>query len=194
MEIFGLGTLAIMTAAQFATTQYYPQYPAFLAPFLAIVLGMALGRFASWHGRRIAWGVAVTGICVLALTQVRMVEGRSTMDVQRAVDSVVPAGACALADRPEFLVTSDRFVSSIAGCTQMVDPFGSFLAFAHDPSGGVATFRTAIVHADYLVLGIDINRWFGGSYAVLRGYVSDHFHIVAVAPLHIYVRDGFSPS
>jgi Glycosyltransferase family 87 len=193
LEVFGLATLVTITAVQFATTQYYPQYPAFLAPFLAIVLGTALGRFASWHGRRIAWGVAVAGICVLLFGQIGSVEARSTPDVRNAVDSVVPAGACALADRPEFLVTADRFVSAMPGCTEMVDPFGTFLAFTHDHSGGVATFRTAILHADYLVLGVDVSRWFGGPYAVLRGYVGDHFHVVAVAPLHIYVRDGLPP-
>jgi hypothetical protein len=191
LDVFGLATVAIATAVQFATTQYYPQYPAFLAPFLAIVLGMALGRLASWRAPRITSVVAVAGICVLLLSQIDAVERRSTADVVTAVDSVVPAGACALADRPDILVTTNRFVSSVAGCTEMVDPFGSFLAFSHDPSGGVETFRMALLHADYLVLSVGIDKWLGGRYSALQGYVGTHFYIVKTAPVHIYARDGF---
>jgi len=190
LDVFGLATLAVATAVQFATHQYYPQYPAFLAPFLAIVLGMAVSRLASWRVPRVTSVVAAAGIGALLVAQIYVVERRATSDVGSAVDSVVPAGACALADRPEIVVTANRFVSSVAGCTEMVDPFGTFLAFAHDPIGGVATFRMALAHADYLVLSVGINRWFVGSYAVLPAYVSAHFHLVRVPPLYIYIRDG----
>lgn len=191
LDVFGLATLATVTAVQFATTQYYPQYPAFLAPFVAIVLGLALGRLASWRAPRITSVIAMAGICVLLLSEIIAVELRSTPDVVAAVDFVVPAGDCALADRPDLLVTSNRFATSVAGCTQMVDPFGSFLAYSQDTSAGVEIFRMAVVHADYLVLSVGIDRWLGGRYAALQAYVGANFHLASSAPLHIYVRDGF---
>ena len=187
-----LGAFAAVFAVQFATSEYYLQYPAFLAPFAAILLGLSTARLGPWRVNRLA--VALCGAALLALvaSEVTVVELSSSQDVGGAVDSVVPAGGCALSDDPRLLVTAGRFVSAVAGCTDMTDPFGTMLRFDGDPRGGVAAFRSALTHADYLVLDVTVRTWLVGPYAPLQTYVTANFRLHPSGPLNIYVRDGFS--
>ena len=192
LETFGLATAAAVGAVQFVTTQYYPQYPAFLAPFLVIVMGLAVDRLVpSPRARRFAPAIAAAGLCALLVSQIAAVEGTATRDYERAVDAVVPAGACALSDGPVIIVTTNRFVSSVPGCTKMVDPFGTMLAFVHDPAGGDAAFRSALSSVDYLVLSTAVDSWLDGPYATLLPYVGANFHLVRSGLLFVYVRNGF---
>ena len=190
LDAFCLTTAATVTAAQFATTQYYAQYPAFLAPFVAMVVGIAVGRLGSRWQPRIVSILALTGLCLLLVSQVDLVAGESTPDVQQLVDTVVPPGACALSNPPELIFTTDRFASSASSCTAMVDPFGTMLAFAHDPAGGVAAYAAALSRVDYIVLDRPIDFWLVGPYATLLAYIGAHFRVVNSGTLFIYVREG----
>ncbi len=192
LEAFALATAGAVGAVQFATTQYYPQYPALLAPFLAIVMGLAVGRLAPPSRLdRLVPAVAAAGLVVLLVSQIAAVEGVATSDYQRDVDAAVPAGACTLSDGPRIIFSADRFVSSVPGCTLMVDPFGTMLAFNHDAAGGDAAFRTALRSTDYLVLTSDVDAWLGGDYATLQPYVGANFHVVRSGALYVYIRNGF---
>jgi alpha-1,2-mannosyltransferase len=192
LETFALASAVAVGAVQFVTTQYYPQYPAFLAPFLVIVIGLAVNRLAPpMHADRLVPAIVAAGLCVLLVSQVAAVEGATARDYENAVDAVVPAGACALSDGPVILFTTDRFLSSVPGCTEMVDPFGTMLAFAHDPAGGTATFRSALSSVDYLVLSTGVDSWLRGAYVALLPYVGAHFHVMRSGVLYVYVRNGF---
>ena len=194
LETFALVTAGAVGAVQFATTQYYPQYPALLAPFLALVLSLAVGRL---DVPRIPRGIATAAVTVALgaylVSQIVVIEGTATQDYQRAVDAVVPAGACALSDGPKIIFTTDRFVSSVPGCTEMVDPFGTMLAFDHDAASGDAAFRAALRSVDYLVLTSGVDSWLSGHYATLRAYVSADFHLIRSGVLYVYVRNGLPP-
>ena len=113
----------------------------------------------------------------------------STPDVQQLVDTVVPPGGCALSNPPELVFTTNRFASSAFSCIAMVDPFGTMLAFAHDPVGGVATYAAALSRVDYIVLARPISVWLAGPYATLLPYIGAHFRVVGSGTLFIYVRE-----
>jgi hypothetical protein len=130
------------------------------------------------------WLLAAQVMNVEAVTSVRVPGG--------FVAGVVPAGACALANRTYLLIASDRFISSVAGCSEMVDTTGVRYADVDRPGAAVAAFQSAITHAGYVVVDMSLAEWFFGSaYAPLRAYVGDHFHLVREHRLYFYVRDGF---
>jgi hypothetical protein len=108
------------------------------------------------------------------------------------VAGVVPEGACALANRTYLLIASDRFDSSVPGCSQMVDTTGVRYADVDIPGGAVAAFSAAITHVDYLVADMSLPVWlFGSAYASIRTYVADNFHLLQEHDLYFYIRDGY---
>ncbi len=193
---FSLLSAGLVVTAQFLTIQYYPQYPALVIPFVAVATGLAAGRLRGalrWSQRWSQPGSAVAVMAIIGLllvSQAGRVEGQSTPDLEGAVQAVVPVGACTLG-RTALLVTADRFLSGSAGCTEAVDMSGSALAYVHDQSAGVAVYRAAIGHADYLVLTSGVDGWLEGAYSELRTYVAGHFRMVRSGAVFIYVRDGF---
>jgi len=189
---FAIGSLLAVAAVQFLPAQWYPQYAALLAPFLAVTVGVAVDGLAMRIPRPSSVMVAVAVLLAAILgARIASVEGSSVPDPVAAVDAVVPPGGCAMSDGPTLLVPSNRLVPAGPGCTEMVDPFGTMLSYSGDPSGGVPVFRAAITHADYLVLGRTVEAWLGGPYSGLRGYVAADFRLVRSGGLWIYVRDGY---
>ncbi len=189
LAAFALASAVAVGAVQFITTQYYPQYPAFLIPFVAIAVGLAVSRLTTRRLARPATVLAAATLAFLLVAQIDYVEAESTRDVAATVDSLVPSGACALSNSPSLLVTSDRFISSVAGCTMMVDPFGTMLAYVDNPGGGVATYRTALAHVDYLVLSSSVDGWLTGHYASLQAYVGQNFHLSRAGYPWVYARN-----
>ena len=90
-------------------------------------------------------GLAAAGVVILAVQQ-----GQSDLNVTprvspaalRAVQRIVPHGACVLSDQASFLIAADRFYSSAPGCSEMVDAIGTDYALGHgrDASSGAARF------------------------------------------------------
>jgi hypothetical protein len=191
-EWFAIASALLVVGVQFVPSQYYPQYAALLAPFLAMSLATAVDRLAALLRRPVLVLAAVTAFLAVVLAgQVVAIAASSVSDPAAAVDAVVPPGACTLSNGPRVLVPSDRFVSTGPGCTEMVDPFGTMLTFAGDPGTGVAAFRAAISHANYLVLTSSVAGWLSGPYTPLQTVVSGDFHLVRSGDLWIYVRDGY---
>ena len=191
-EWFAIASALLVAGVQFVPSQYYPQYAALLAPFLSMSLATAVDRLAALLRRPGLVLAAVTAFLAVVLAgQVVAIAASSVSDPAAAVDAVVPPGACTLSNGPRVLVPSDRFVSTAPGCTEMVDPFGTMLTFAGDPGTGVAVFRAAISHANYLVLTSSVAGWLSCPYTPLQTVVSGDFHLVRSGDLWIYVRDGY---
>ncbi|HEX6487542.1 MAG TPA: glycosyltransferase 87 family protein [Candidatus Dormibacteraeota bacterium] len=153
---------------------FYPQYPAVLVPVLAPAAALVVSRL-----RKAALPAAAAVSLYLLVTQLTSIASLSTQDVARAVDSVVPAGACAISDKPRLLVTSDRF-----GCTPMTDPYGTMLALGTRDPVWAATFT----RADYLVTDTPIERWYIAPDPPLEAYVARHFSLQRSGGLLFYVR------
>jgi hypothetical protein len=187
LEWFALGSVAALTAAQLVPAQYYTHYAAVIAPFLSILLAVALARLRLARSPKLSLAIAAGAVALLLIDQVAYVRGQSTPDVQAAVDSVIPPGGCAVSDAPRILVTTDRFVAATRGCTTMADPGGTVLAL--DSSAEASRVWSAVVHhVDYVVTATPIGAWAVPAAASL--YVEQHFTVVRSGSLLIYVRRG----
>lgn len=188
-EWFALGSIAALAVAQLAPAQYYPHYAAVIAPFLAILLAVSLERIAGGRARAPSVVIAAAGVAVLLVVQVANLRGMSTPDVVKAVDSVIPAGGCAVSDAPRDLVTTDRFVATAPGCTDMTDPAGTMLAL-DDSSEASTVWRAVFDRVNYVVTETQIGSWSIAGDA--SAYVAGHFRLVRSGGLLIYVRTGLA--
>jgi alpha-1,2-mannosyltransferase len=193
LEWFAVSATIGVAAAQFAPAQYYPQYAALLAPFVSLLLGLSAARALEVaRARRAAFAAVAVACAALLAAQAVYVSHESAPDVARAVDAVVPAGACTLSNAPVYLVTADRFQSTIPGCAVMTDPAGTLLALSPSTSEAVVTWRHAFEAADYVVTDRAIADWNLPAGAMISEYVARNFHMVDAGTLLVYVRSGFS--
>jgi hypothetical protein len=189
-EWFAIGSAVAVGVLLLTPAQFYPHYAVFFAPFLAVVIGIAAGLVFDRRPSRRALVVAVVALAALFANQVHSVAAESARDLAPAVDAVIPIGACALADSSADLITANRFVSAIPGCTRIADPYGTTIAYGGKTAAAVVVWRGVFAHADYLVLYSVLN---GRVYLApsLRAELADQFHLVRSGGLLIYVRNGF---
>jgi hypothetical protein len=191
LDWFALGGTLSLGAVQFTIAIYFNHFPAMLVPYPALLLGIAVARLSSrWRPRLVA-AVAALAVAGLVIAQATFIETESVVDVGPWVDAVVPVNGCAIASLTYLVVTSNRFESSVAGCTTFTDPGSTRLVHQDSPGGAVPAFRTALDHTDYLVLDGTLREWLSGPYAPLYQYGAGHFQLHRSGPLYIYVRDGF---
>jgi len=162
-----------------------------LAPFPAILLGLAVARISPRVWPRLVPAVAVAALAAGTVALAVRFEGMSTLDYGPIVDAVIPVNGCALSVHTQVLVQGDRFVSTVPGCTTMVDPYSTWLVFRDGPGGSLPVFTTTLHHTDYLVVTPYLNPFLNGQKEPLRAYVNANFHPHRRGNLTIYVRDGF---
>jgi hypothetical protein len=161
---------------------FYYHYAAFLGPFLALPMGMGAEVLRGPRGRSIAVGTACALMVVGGVHAVRVVQTGNQPGSSGAawVASVVPKGGCAVSDNPAVLLLADRFRAR-GGCTDLVDSYGSTLAWSGGRSGSRAALQPSAVsgwlgvlrHSDYVVLtgGLEPGRipWGQAMYKYLEG-------------------------
>lgn len=190
-EWFAIVATVAVALAQLGPAWYYPHYAAFMAPFLGMLLGVSLARLVGRRTPRIAQTIAAVGVAVLLTNQLLVLRGEAAPDIARVVDAVIPAGACTLSDAPSKLVTTDRFVAAIPGCTDMTDPQGTTLAYGYGAAGAGQAWIVAFEHANYVVTVAPVADWYIPPDAALRAYVAAHFRTLHAGGLLFYVRNGF---
>jgi alpha-1,2-mannosyltransferase len=131
LERYGVVVVVLTAAGLTWPAAFYYHYAAFLAPFLALPLGLAAGRLYGANRRALVRGAASALVVVGTVHAVRVVQ---TTDPPGLVDiawldRAVPSGACAITDDPAVLVLADRF-SAPPGCSDMVDADGSTLSWS----------------------------------------------------------------
>ena len=190
-DVFALAGMVTMVGIQFSIATYYNHFASMVVPFVALPLGIAVGRLAGRWPRWVAAAVAA-GLVLVLISVIPRFAVESGPQWQEEVDAVVPPGACGLSSPYQLMVMSDRFTAAVPGCTPMVDPFATVLAYRHDPKGLESTFQTALDHTDYLVASTTlVHALWGSSLAPVRSYVTGHFRLVRDGPIYVYVRDGF---
>jgi hypothetical protein len=191
LEWFALGGALSLGAVQFAIAIYFSHFPAMWVPYPALLLGIAVARLSSRWAPRLIAAVVALAVAGLVVGQAALIESQSIVDVGPWVDAVVPVNGCAIASNTYLVVSSNRFESSVAGCTTFTDPASVRLVYQDSPDGGVPAYRAALDHTDYLVLNTTLSNWLSGPYAPLFEYVTGHFRLHHSGPLNIYVRDGY---
>ncbi len=209
LDWFAVGSCTLIVAAFLWYAQFFLHFPAFLAPFLGLSIGLAAARLARAQpattgpaspGRGwLEWTVAgLITLAVLALAvpqanQERSGTPRVSGAAMAAVRRIVPPGACVLTDQVSYTIAADRFYSTAAGCSLLVDSIGTDYALGHgrDASSGAARYpavdaawRSAFAHAQYVWLSVKFNPRRIAWSPALRAYFHQHFHRV--------LRDGSS--
>jgi hypothetical protein len=193
--------------------QFHYHFPAFLAPFLALSVALALGRLVAAVQQRARpagmgrWiGLGAAGLATVVFAVMATYQARSERIVPRVIGAVpavtarlIPPGACVVTDQVIVTIVANRFTSNVPGCPVMVDTLGTDLALSHGLKPGTgagdvpavaALWRSAFEHAQYLLLThISARRvpWTPG----LTAYLSQHFVPVQPQPstrFTLYVR------
>jgi hypothetical protein len=191
LEWFVICTTVLVGMAQLGPAYYYPQYAAFMAPFIALLLGISLARLLEHRSARLTQAVGFAAMAALGVSQILAVHGESTSDIAGVVDEVIPAGACVLSDAPSKLVTTNRFVAATPGCNQMIDPEGATLSYGLGSAGAEHLWTVEVAQSDYLLTSTPFVEWDIPPDAALRAYVAKHFRLIRRGGLLFYVRNGF---
>jgi len=188
LEWFALDSTVLISVAQLLPAQYYPHYAALVTPFLGVLLGLWVAATRNAGVTRLAApALAVAVVVALLVNQVSHLNTETSPDVVAAIDSVIPEGGCVTSDAPRNLVTTNRFVSSRPGCTNMTDPNGTALALGNTAEAA-AVWRSAFAHVDYVIVEAPVTTW--PIDPVATAYVADNFRLVRSSGLLIYVRRG----
>jgi hypothetical protein len=91
-------------------SSFFYHYAAFFAPFLALVLGLGVGRLSPFVSPLLAIGALVVGTAHAVNfvdTKTAGLEAGSSL-----FEHTIPSGACVLSDDPAYLLLANRFTAS----------------------------------------------------------------------------------
>jgi alpha-1,2-mannosyltransferase len=220
LDLFAVGSAALVVAAFLWSTQFHYHFSAFLAPFLGLAIALAASalmpdpRPEPGRDRTLPavmrWGavrLAVLAIVVMAGFQYGWERGQVVklpLSVTARAQRLIPPGACLLADEMSFAVMTNRLTSDVPGCSLLLDATGTNYALSHgrDPETGAARYakldavwNDAFDHAQYVWLsGQNQHRvaWTPG----LSSYFHSHFTRIMRAGYagSLYRRIGLNPA
>jgi alpha-1,2-mannosyltransferase len=176
LERFVVLTSALVIIMFCLADQFYYHFVAFLVPFLAASIALPVSRLVtakkaggtrSPRARRVLWwltaGLSAAAIVFVAVTQFQSESARTFTigPAPRAIEYLIPPGACVLTDQVSMTILANRFYSDVPGCSPMVDSLATDLALSNGkkPQDGagyvpaVATlWRQAFGHAQIVLL------------------------------------------
>jgi hypothetical protein len=159
------------------------------------------------RARRVLWwltaGLAAVAIAFVAVTQFQAESVRANVigPAPRAIERIIPPGACVLTDQVSMTIVANRFYSDVPGCPQIVDGLATDVALSHGkkPSDGAgyvpavaAVWREAFSRAQLVLLSHnDVGRiaWT----PALKAYFAANFVQLHSPWNHVtlYKRKGF---
>lgn len=199
LDVFAVVSAGLTIVAFMLPHQFHYHFGAFLAPFLAMAIGLPASRLlpdtkptpdgSKTRPAILTWcaaGLAGLVIVGMAAVQANWESARPTKvrpAVVSAAQRLIPSGACVITDEVSFTIAVNRFISDVPGCPLLVDAIGTDLGLAHgrDPSTGAARYEKLVAvwsysfhHAQYVWLSrLETHRvpWT----PQLRAYFHDHF-------------------
>lgn len=148
------GDVLVQFGRVHAGAAIYPQYPAVLAPPVALGAGWAAARL-----RLPTAALAAAAAAALVATAFGL-RGLQAPDLAAEIDSAVPPGACVVTDSPRLTVTADRFLSDRPGCSPLVDPFGTALVEGRASPAWLAALDAAGYYVSDRAPGADVTSRF----------------------------------
>ncbi|HEX6933754.1 MAG TPA: glycosyltransferase 87 family protein [Streptosporangiaceae bacterium] len=210
LDWFATGTCALVVAALLWPVDFYYHYAAFLAPFLALTLALPASRLLAalpagdicarlrWL-RRSAIMTAAATIVVLTVFQVTLESGEHTSvpaNEIAAAQRLIPPGACVATDQASYTIAINRFVSTVPGCSLMIDGLGTDYALSDGriPQTGAgrspgveAAWMSAFRTATYALLTTEAYRRIPWT-PRLAAYFDSHFVPLTEGPDPLYIR------
>lgn len=210
LDRFAIGTCAAVVAAFLWPVDFYYHYAAFLAPFLALTFALPAARLlallpAEGPRMRPGWlrhwaiGTAAGTLAILTMFQLA-VESREVSSVPAseiaAARRLIPPGACVATDQASYAIAIDRFVSTVPGCSLMVDGLGTAYALSDGRNPQAGAGSSPAVDAVWMsVFRVAKYAWLTpGSYRripwtpQLKAYFNRHFVPLTDGPDWLYIR------
>jgi hypothetical protein len=194
LELFALGSTLVTAVALLIPADFFYHYAAFLAPFLALLMGLAVGRLESVQPKPVLGLVALVGAVgvIHALAIPILVERAPISGAEIA--ALIPAGSCVITDDPEYTLTANRYVATSPGCPILVDGLGTTIAISgsQDPTSQRAqraapAWLSYFRNAGYVVLTPLSGSRIPWDHA-LEGYLETHFRLLSNAPVVVLGR------
>ncbi|MGH9126999.1 MAG: phospholipid carrier-dependent glycosyltransferase [Acidimicrobiales bacterium] len=202
LERFAALTTVLVVLSFLWPDTFYYHYAAFLAPFVALLVGTAVSRVQSVVHAPHARGLVAACVGAVVMFNVNGVAfaARKTAlpapDPADAIDLVIPKGACVVTDAPALLVNANRFDARSTSCPDGVDPLGTTLSLNHghhpsselpDSSPAVRAVLSDLSRADYIILsGMASSRWPWTPTVV--GYIQTNFVQMVVPGAVVFER------
>jgi hypothetical protein len=207
LEWYALGCAAGACAAILGYSAFFYHYPAFPAPWLAIVIGAAAGAIpvpAAPRLRALAVAgatVACTAFLAVAVLEVVQLTGVAA-GANPPVARLVPPGACVVTDQVAMTIAVNRFTAATPGCPDVVDALAQTLTLSDgvSPQGGAGRDPRVIAGWE-AILGKAQYVWLSGGHAnripwtpQLSAWFNARFHKIAVyhgyADSRLYQRNA----
>jgi len=177
LDWFVTGTCALVVAAFLWPADFYYHYAGFLAPFVGLVIALPVSRLF----QVIAESHEYSGVPASEIAQ-----------VQR----IIPPGACVATDQASYTIAINRFVSTVPGCSLMIDGVGTDYALSSGRNGETGAGSSPAVEAAWMA------QFRKAQYAwltsqeyrripwtpQLRAYFQSHFVPLTEGPDWLYVR------
>jgi hypothetical protein len=214
LEVFVLVSGLLVVLAFLWPVDFYYHYGGFFTPFLALAVALPVARLAEalrpaaarqsprLRLEPVAIGLASAALLGMFLAQVATeASAVKEPDTAAVADKVIPSGACVLTDQVSFTIVAGRFTSSVPGCPQIVDGYGTDLDLGQGRSGNTGAARYAAVrqvwdnafrHAQYVWLSTPPGETSGSAdrriawTPWLRAYFAANFRKIHT-PRHFYI-------
>jgi hypothetical protein len=167
LEWFALATGGIASIAMLSYSAFFYHYPAWAAPWIAIVAGASAGLLAGHRGQlREVMAGATAVIVLIALFECYELGGVRVNGIS-AVSRYIPPGACVVTDEVSLTISSDRFTAAKPGCPTVMDSLATTLVLSGGISdqggavnmpGVVAAWESILSKADYVWVSINSDR------------------------------------
>jgi hypothetical protein len=209
LDWFAFGTCALVVAAFLWPADFYYHYPGFLAPFLALALALPLSRLVAslppGEGRRWAALARPAAALIAAVTILVMAGFQAAAEHSyaaavpaseiAAAQRAIPPGACVITDQVSYTIAINRFVSSVPGCSPMVDGVGTDYALS-GRNGENGAGRVPALEALWLAAFRSARyAWLTGEAARripwtprLQAYFDTHFVPLTEGPDWLFIR------
>ncbi|MGC1185720.1 MAG: hypothetical protein WBA31_11325 [Candidatus Dormiibacterota bacterium] len=194
LELFAIGCTLLTAVALLVPADFFYHYAAFLGPFLALLMGLAVGRLETVRPKPILGLVALIGAVGLihALAIPLLVEKAPITGAEIA--ALIPAGSCVVTDDPEYTLTANRYLAASPGCPELVDGLGTTIAISgsQNPTSQRAqragpAWLSYFRRAGYLVLTPLSGSRIPWDHA-LEGYLETHFRLISKSPVVVLGR------
>ncbi len=199
LEAFALLSVLLVGVALCWPAEFFYHYAAFLAPFLALLLGLAVARLERARPQLIAAVVGVVFVGGLLHAAAIPALLQRAQDPSALLASTIPTGACVVTDESEYTLNADRFLARKKGCPVVVDALGTTISISGSqvPSSPQAQAAAPawlgyFSGATYLLitpLSADRIPWNGQ----LESYVERNFHPVLESPVLLLKRNPAVP-
>jgi alpha-1,2-mannosyltransferase len=210
LDWFVFGTCALVVAAFLWPADFYYHYAGFIAPFVGLVIALPVARLfmalpagepRHWRALLRPWVTGVAAVALVVLTVFQVVaeshesSGVPASEIAQA-RRIIPPGACVATDQASYTIAINRFVSTVPGCSLMIDGVGTDYALSDGRNGQTgagsspaveAAWMAMFQHASYAWLTSEEYRRIPWT-PQLTAYFQSHFVPLTEGPDWLYVR------